>query len=161
MVSVTLLRDAAVRIAGENEKGHAPVIYYFGDLDKTGLVIAGNVRDGIREHADSRLSYEFEHVGITPEIVAEHGLQTHPTKKDKRGETTWAPPGWDESVVCEVDAAPAALVREWAEGRIKRHMPKEVLAANKRIEADWRVEAERVRDRVQELVLQEMPELGE
>ena len=58
-------------------------------------------------------------------------------------------------------AAPAALVREWAEGRIKRHMPDEVLAANTRIEADWRVEAERVRDRVQELVLQEMPELAE
>ena len=146
MNSITLLRDAAKRIVEHNNAESRVTVYYFGDLDKSGLDIANNIRADMGEHADSALDWHFEHLGIHPEQVEEHGFLTHPRKKssNERNRPIWAPPGWDGETVCELDAASPSLLREWAENAIGEHLTNAALANSRDIESKWIDEANEV-----------------
>ena len=140
MSSITLLRDAAVRIAEQNRQGRTVTVYYFGDLDKSGLDIANNVRVDLANHADRELDWNFVHLGIHPQQVERHGFLTHPRKKaaNERRTPRWAPPGWDAETVCELDAASPELLRQWAETAIRNHLTEEMIKRNDDIEREWK-----------------------
>ena len=151
MTSITLLRDAAKRIEYHNKKGRHVTIYYFGDLDKSGLDIVNNVDNDLANHADAeKLDWNFVHLGIHPAQVEEHGFLTHPRRKSEGEKKTplWAPDGWDPETVCELDAASPSLLRSWAEDAIGNHLTEAALKENSKIEEKWRKEAVGVIDQI-------------
>ena len=146
MPSITLRRDAAKRIEAQNKKGRHVTIYYYGDLDKSGLDIANTVRNDLESHADAKLDWSFIHKGIHPWQVEQHGLMTHPRKRrdTENPGFRWAPDGWDHDTVCELDAADPSLLRGWTEADIGNHLTEADIAKNKKIEAEWHEEATQV-----------------
>ena len=152
MNSITLLRDTAKRIMEHNKVGRRVTIYYFGDLDKSGLDIPRNIERDMGEHADCPLDWTFEHLGIRPEQVEKHGFLTHPRKKSKNEKNApiWAPEGWDGETVCELDAASPSLLRGWVEEAIRKHLTVDALEKNTKIESEWKDEAKEVVDEIRQ-----------
>jgi hypothetical protein len=110
--SLSFLHGAASQI----EEVFKPVfLYYFGDLDPSGIDIARNVEQRIAEFAPIA-DVEFCRVAVTQEQVHEYGLLTRPTKaSDSRAH------GFNGESV-EVDAIPAATLKSICQDRIERHI---------------------------------------
>jgi len=117
--SITFLHLAAEAIRAKRK----PVfLYYFGDLDPSGVHIPVHVEKEIRAAAPA-VEVHFERVAVTEEQIEEYGLQTRPTKKtDSRSKSFVG-----ESV--EVDAIPPSTLRALVEGRISPHVDPFQLAA--------------------------------
>lgn len=122
--SITFLHSAAEEIA---DQGRPTVLYYFGDLDPSGVDIARAVEDGIREFAPDA-EFEFVRTAVTREQVEAMGLPTRPTKKtDSRARD------FDGESV-EVDAIPPDELRRIVGDCIARHVDAEQLAGIRRVE---------------------------
>lgn len=122
--SLSFVHSAAASIAKENRPVH---IYYFGDLDPSGVDIPRFVEQSIREYAP-QVDLHFEVVAVSRDQVDEFGLQTRPTKKtDTRSK------GFDGESV-EVDAIKPSLLRAICDDCITRHIDADLLSRTQAVE---------------------------
>jgi hypothetical protein len=130
--SLSFLHSAAESIPTE-KTAH---IYYLGDLDPSGVDIARNVEQRLREFSDADI--EFERVAVTPQQVRELSLPTRPTKATDPRRRRFR----GESV--EVDAIPPTQLRQLVRDCIEQHIDHDRLAYVKNIEAEERGLLERI-----------------
>jgi predicted HicB family RNase H-like nuclease len=107
--------------------GKSTYLYYFGDLDPSGLDITRVVEKDIRGFAPGAEVY-FERVAVTSEQIARWKLPTRPTKKtDSRSK------GFKGESV-ELDAIPPRSLRELAATSITKHIEPMLLDSSRRTE---------------------------
>ena len=115
--SLTFLHSAAECIDMEQKPAY---LYYFGDLDPSGLDISRVVESGIREFAPLA-DVHFERVAVTEEQVDAWQLPTRPTK------TTDTRAGMFKGESVEVDAIPPDQLRELVSDCITTHIDRHAL----------------------------------
>ena len=116
--SLTFLHSAAKSI---EQTGKPAYVYHFGDLDPSGVDAARDIEAKLRRYAPGA-EIHFERPAVTRQQVDEWGLPTRPTKMTD----TRAKKFTGTSV--ELDAIPAARLRELVRGCIERHVDQEQLA---------------------------------
>ena len=119
----------AEAIQGE---GKPAFLYYFGDLDPSGMDISrhteAQVREFLADYIDP-VQLHFRRVAVTRQQVIDMDLPTRPTKKsDTRSKAFQG-----ESV--EVDAIRPDLLREMVEGCISPHIDQVALQRLETVEA--------------------------
>jgi hypothetical protein len=137
--SLSFLAEAA----GDIDLEERPVvIYYIGDHDPSGIDIARNVEERLREFApDADLT--FERLALLPEQIALYDLPTRPTKATDSRSKSWA---GGESV--EVDALAPEVLRQLVEQAILHHVDHEHLEVTRAVEESERELLSRVTSRV-------------
>ena len=126
--SLSFLHQAAASISYEDKPTY---LYYFGDLDPSGVDIPRVVEERLVEFA-SDADISFEMVAVLPEQIQQWDLPTRPTKKtDSRSKTFRG-----ESV--ELDAIPPATLRQLVRDCIKRHVDEDALGKTRIAEASER-----------------------
>jgi len=126
--SLTFLHSAGESIAAQDRQTH---IYYFGDLDPSGVDIPRKVEAGLRKFAPD-VEIHFERVGVTREQVEQWNLPSRPTKKSD----TRAKSFKGESV--ELDAIDPDDLRQLVRDRIEHHIDQRALHAMQVAEASER-----------------------
>jgi hypothetical protein len=117
--SLSFLHSAAETIEA---KGKPAYVYHFGDLDPSGRDAARDIEAKLRRYAPTA-EIHFECPAVTREQVALWNLPTRPTKmSDTRAKKFGNP----ESV--ELDAIPAATLRELVRACIEKHIDQRQLA---------------------------------
>jgi hypothetical protein len=115
--SLSYLYEAAEYISDLNRPTY---LYYFGDYDPSGLDIARNVEERIREFARD-VAIDFERIAVTSEQIKEWRLPTRPSKKtDVRAKSFKG-----DSV--EVDAIPPKQLRSLVSDCIVQHIDERAL----------------------------------
>lgn len=115
----SLLHSAAETIEAMDKPAF---IYHFGDLDPSGRDAARDIEAKLRRYAPGA-EIHFECPAVTREQVEQWNLPTRPTKaKDPRAKKF----GHRDSV--ELDAIPAARLRELVRTCIEKHIDQEKLA---------------------------------
>jgi hypothetical protein len=112
--SISFLHSAAEAIAAKGKPAH---IFHFGDLDPSGVDAARDIETKLRRYAPDA-EIHFERPAVTREQVELWNLPTRPTKQTD----TRAKKFIGESV--ELDAIPAAKLRELVRGCIEQHIDK-------------------------------------
>jgi hypothetical protein len=115
--SLSFLWSAAKTIENTGKPAH---IYHFGDLDPSGVDAARDIETKLRRYAPTA-EIHFSRPAVTREQVEQWNLPTRPTKQTD----TRAKKFNGESV--ELDAIPAAKLRELARGCIERHVDQDQL----------------------------------
>ena len=116
--SKAFLHGAAVNLAAEGKPSY---IYYFGDLDPSGLKIWKNIQDSIRRY-EPVADITFERIAITEEQVHAYNLPTRPTKREGN------PHAKDfEGDSIEVDALPVDVLQELVRDCIDQHVNEDQL----------------------------------
>jgi hypothetical protein len=110
--SLSFLHSAAKAI---QEKKKPAYIYHFGDLDPSGVDAARDIETKLRRYAPGA-EIHFERPAVTRDQVEQWNLPTRPTKMTD----TRAKKFVGTSV--ELDAIPAAKLRDLARGCIERHL---------------------------------------
>jgi len=100
-------------------------LYYFGDLDPSGLWIWKDVQSKIRRYAPDA-DVTFQRVAVTPEQVRQYQLPTRPTKREGNSH---AKNFRGQSV--EVDALPPATLQALVRGVIEQHIDQRQLRITK------------------------------
>jgi hypothetical protein len=117
--SLSFLHSAAMMIRAKKKPAH---IYHFGDLDPSGVDAARDIEAKLRRYAPEA-EIHFERPAVTREQVEQWTLPSRPTKMtDTRAKKF----GSDTSV--ELDAIPAAKLREVVRGCIERHIDQHQLS---------------------------------
>ena len=116
--SISFLHSAAKAIEAKGKPAH---IYHFGDLDPSGQDAARDIEAKLRRYAPNA-EIHFQRPAVTREQVNEWNLPSRPTKMTD----TRAKKFVGTSV--ELDAIPAARLRELVRGCIERHVDQEQLA---------------------------------
>jgi hypothetical protein len=117
--SLSFLHSAAMMIRAKKKPAY---IYHFGDLDPSGVDAARDIEAKLRRYAPEA-EIHFERPAVTREQVEQWNLPTRPTKMtDTRAKKF----GSDTSV--ELDAIPAARLREVVRECIERHIDKHQLS---------------------------------
>jgi hypothetical protein len=117
--SLSFLHSAAMMILAKQKHAY---IYHFGDLDPSGRDAARDIEAKLRRYTPGA-EIHFECPAVTREQVEQWNLPTRPTKMtDSRAKKF----GSDTSV--ELDAIPAAKLRELARECIERHIDKHQLS---------------------------------
>lgn len=129
--SLSFLHEAAMTLSLWARRGVPTRIYYFGDHDPSGRDIDRKVEEELRNFApDAEL--HFERIAVTEEQIAGWMLPSRPTKaRDSRSHTFVG-----DSV--ELDAIPAARLRELVDDTIRTHIDPTILAQSLAIEASER-----------------------
>ncbi|MCL5270574.1 MAG: hypothetical protein M1457_08510 [bacterium] len=107
-------------------------IYFFGDLDPSGLDITRNVEKRLRQFAP-RSAIHFERVAVTRDQVEQYNLLTRPTKSSDSRSKAFS----GESV--EVDALPPAILKTLVANCITQHIDPVALVKLHDIESMERV----------------------
>ena len=116
--SITFLHSAAMTIEA---KGKPAYIYHFGDYDPSGVDAARDIEAKLRRYAPGA-EIHFERPAVTREQVEQWNLPTRPTKQtDTRAKKFNSP------ISVELDAIPAAKLRELVRECIERHVDKQKL----------------------------------
>jgi hypothetical protein len=116
--SISFLHSAAKAIEA---KGKPAYIFHFGDLDPSGVDAARDIEAKLRRYAPDAETH-FERPAVTREQVERWNLPTRPTKMtDSRAKKF-------VGTSVELDAIPAAKLRELVRGCIERHVNREQLA---------------------------------
>ena len=123
--SVSYLYEAADAIREQKKPAY---LYYFGDLDPSGVDITRTVERGIREFAPN-VDLFFQRVAVNPQQVEELGLPTRPTKESDSRSKSFS----GESV--EVDAIPPTHLSELVKGCIEKHIDRKLLRRTRKVEA--------------------------
>lgn len=110
--SITFLHSAAQEI---KTKGKPAYIYYFGDLDPSGVDAARDIETKLRRYAPEA-EIHFERPAVTREQVEQWNLPTRPTNTDDTRSKKFT------GTSVELDAIPAAKLRELLRGCIERHV---------------------------------------
>ncbi len=114
--SLSYLHESGEYIAGQAKQGKTTYIYYFGDLDPTGVDISENTQRGLEEYSgDARII--FQRMAVTHDQVEELNLPTRPTKKSDSRAKTW------EGDSVELDAIPAHALKDLVRECIQKHIP--------------------------------------
>jgi hypothetical protein len=115
--SLTFLHTAAKAIEARGKPAH---IYHFGDLDPSGRDAARDIEAKLRRYAPGA-DIHFECPAVTRRQADEWNLPTRPTKQtDTRAKKF-------NGTSVELDAIPAAKLRELVRGCIERHVDKQQL----------------------------------
>jgi hypothetical protein len=115
--SISFAYDAAKVIEARAKPAY---IYYFGDLDPSGLDAARDLEAKLRRYAPGA-ELHFERPAVTREQIEQWNLPTRPTKMtDTRAKNF-------TGTSVELDAIPAAKLRELVRGCIERHVDKQQL----------------------------------
>ena len=115
--SISFLHSAAQVIKAKNKP---TFIYHFGDLDPSGVDAARDIEAKLRRYAPEA-EIHFERPAVTRAQVELWNLPSRPTKMtDTRAKKF-------EGTSVELDAIPAAKLRELVRGCIERHVDKEQL----------------------------------
>jgi hypothetical protein len=126
--SLTFLHGAAEAIGSVGKPVH---LYYFGDLDPSGIDIPRKVEAGIREFAP-KADVHFQRMAVTEQQVRTFNLPTRPTKKsDSRSKSFKG-----ESV--EVDALPPDVLRAMCRECIEQNIDDQALEVLREAEASER-----------------------
>jgi hypothetical protein len=126
--SVTFLHTAAKDIQAGNKPAF---IYHFGDLDPSGVDAARDIEAKLRRYAP-RAEIHFERPAVTREQVEQWELPTRPTKMtDSRAKKF-------KGTSVELDAIPAAKLRELVRNCIEQHIDKKQLESAKAAEESER-----------------------
>jgi len=112
-------------------EGKPAWIYYFGDYDPSGVLIAQKIEHGLRRLAPD-VPIVFERVTVTPEQIVAWQLPTRPTKESSHSRRGFA----GESV--EIDAVAPSTLRDLVRDCIERLLDPEQLAVTKAAEASER-----------------------
>src|SRR5262249_17381064 len=116
--SKSFLHSAAMAI---REKKKPAFIYHVGDLDPSGVDAARVIEEKLRKYAPG-IEVHFERLAVTWEQVREWNLPTRATKeKDPRAKK------FNSKESVELDAIPAAKLREIVRNAIEKHIDKEKL----------------------------------
>lgn len=138
--SLSFLHSAAEAIKAEDKPTY---LYYFGDMDPSGLDIPRKVEEGIRQMAPY-VQVEFERVAVTRQQIVMFDLPTRPTKRtDSRAKTF-------EGESVEVDAIPPAGLRRLVRSKIESHINREALATLQIAEESERSYLENLAKRLEE-----------
>jgi hypothetical protein len=122
--SISFIHSAAEAIKAKDKPTH---LYYFGDLDPSGVDISRVVESGIRDLAPD-VALEFSRVAVTREQVAYYGLPTRPTKKtDSRAKSF-------KGRSVEVDAIDPDQLRALTSNCIVQHVDARLLKRIQRVE---------------------------
>ena len=126
--SLSFLHSAADQISAQDKPTY---LYYFGDMDPSGLDIPRVVEERLTEFAPDA-EIHFERVAVTDDHIARWNLPTRPTKKtDTRSKSFRG-----ESV--ELDAIPPAELRAMVSDCIVQHVDPDVFEKTKIAEASER-----------------------
>ncbi len=137
--SLSYLYAAAQAI---QDQGRPCFLYYFGDMDPSGLDIPRKVEHDLREFAPD-VDLHFRRVAVTREQIDEFGLQTRPTKMtDSRFKHFQG-----ESV--EVDAMPPVALRSMVSELIEQHIDPDALARLQTVETAERDTLRGIMERLQ------------
>src|SRR6516225_2027229 len=110
--SISFLHSAAKAIEA---KGKPAYIYHFGDLDPSGVDAARDIEAKLRRYAPSA-EIHFERPAVTRQQVEQWDLPTRPTKQTDSRAKKFA------GTSVELDAIPAAKLRELVRGCIEQHI---------------------------------------
>ncbi len=117
-VSLTFIHTAAMAIKAKAKPAY---IYHFGDLDPSGVDAARDIEAKLRRYALGA-EIHFERPAVTYEQVREWNLPTRPTKQtDTRAKK------FGSATSVELDAIPAAKLRELVRQCIERHVDRHQL----------------------------------
>jgi hypothetical protein len=137
--SLSFIHSAAEVISAEQKPTY---LYYFGDLDPSGVNIPQKVEEGIREMAPD-VDLHFERVAVNRDQVEEMGLPTRPTKKtDSRSKN------FDGESV-EVDAIEPDELRRLCEECIVQHVDQDVYDRMKTVEEAERETLREIAERLE------------
>jgi hypothetical protein len=114
--SKAFLHGAAESIDAELKPAY---IYYFGDLDPSGLAIWDHVQASIQRYAPSA-DITFQRRAITEEQVQTYNLPTRPTKREGNSHAKNF-----EGDSIEVDALPVDVLQELVRDCIEQHVDEE------------------------------------
>jgi hypothetical protein len=115
--SITFLHSAAKAIEA---RGKPAYIFHLGDLDPSGVDAARDIETKLHRYAPSA-EIHFERPAVTREQVEQWNLPTRPTKMtDTRAKKF-------NGTSVELDAIPAAKLRELVRACIERHIDQEQL----------------------------------
>jgi hypothetical protein len=140
--SKAFLHGAAECIAA---KGKPAYIYYFGDLDPSGLAIWRNVQASIQRYAPGA-DITFERRAITEEQVHAYDLPTRPTKREGNPHAK----GFKGDSI-EVDALPVDVLQELVRDCIEQHLDEQELQVTFTAEESERSALGMFSDRASEL----------
>jgi hypothetical protein len=130
--SISFLHSAAKAIEAKDKPAH---IYHFGDLDPSGQDAARDIEAKLKRYA-SDAEIHFEQIAVKREQVEEWNLPTRPTKMtDTRAKKFIATSG---ATSVELDAIPAAQLRQLVKECIERHVDKHQLGILRITEASER-----------------------
>jgi hypothetical protein len=115
--SISFLHSAAQAIKAKNKP---TFIYHFGDLDPSGVDAARDVEAKLRRYAPDA-EIHFERPAVTRAQVDLWNLPTRPTKMSDTRAKKFA------GTSVELDAIPAAKLRELVRGCIERHVDQQQL----------------------------------
>jgi hypothetical protein len=116
--SLTFLHGAAKTIEAIGKPAY---IYHFGDYDPSGVDAARDIESKLRRYAPGA-EIHFERPAVTREQVEQWNLPTRPTKQtDSRAKK------FGSAISVELDAIPAAKLRELVHECIDRHIDQEQL----------------------------------
>lgn len=135
--SLSYLHSAAEGLEAEDRPCF---VYYFGDLDPSGVDIARNVEERLVEFAPAA-DITFERVAVNVEQIEMLNLPTRPTKRtDSRSK------GWVGGSV-ELDAIPADVLRQMVSDCIVQHVDTRALEVVQVAEDEERELLRRLLDR--------------
>jgi hypothetical protein len=116
--SLSFLHSAAEAIKAYGKPAH---IYHFGDLDPSGQDAARDIEAKLRRYAPEA-EIHFERVAVTRQQVEQWDLPTRPTKmSDTRAKK------FNNAQSVELDAIPAAQLRQLVRECIERHIDQQQL----------------------------------
>ena len=116
--SLSFLHSAAMTIRAKKKPTY---IYHFGDLDPSGVDAARDIEAKLRRYAPDA-EIHFERPAVTREQVEQWNLPTRPTKMTDTRAKNFV------GTSVELDAIPAAKLRELVRGCIERHIDPHKLA---------------------------------
>lgn len=132
---VTLVYRLAKAIIQRDE----PTVWlHIGDYDASGESIYQSMKEDVwafiageigAEEADRK--FRPERIGLTWEQVEEHGIETAPPKKTDGRTAKWEDAGNLESA--QLEAVPAALLKEWVAEACEAHTDMQLLAETEQL----------------------------
>jgi hypothetical protein len=115
--SMSFLHSSAKAIEA---KGKPAYIYHFGDLDPSGVDAARDIEAKLRRYAPNT-EIHFERPAVTRQQADEWNLPSRPTKQTDTRAKKWI------GTSVELDAIPAARLRELVRECINRHVDQQQL----------------------------------
>jgi hypothetical protein len=120
--SETFVYNAAEAIKASNK---VAFLYYFGDHDPSGVAIPKNTQEKLYEFG---AECSFEVMAVLPWQITEWNLPTRPTKRTDTRAKDW------QGGSVELDAIPVNRLRKMIEYVITRHINRQALEDNQRVE---------------------------
>lgn len=151
---VTLNHNFARRVCKRWNEGEQPTVWmHIGDYDPSGESIYDSMSEDIFGFVAGDIGYDAakeaflpERIGLTWEQVEEHAIETAPPKGSDGRSGKWEDEGRHETA--QLEAVPAAMLKEWVADACERHTDMGVLEEHER---KGEVEREEIEETLREL----------